>query len=383
MKPLFASSFWAGFECTSARVSPHRRLDLLKATKHDIYCEDDYQLIEQLGISTVREGLAWSQIDKKGHYNFDRYTKMMKAGQRLSMQQIWDLNHFDYPDDVDPFANEFIDRFALYSRAAYKQIRKFQNPPIIITPINEISFFAWIAADQGAWAPHLKGSRNGLAFKKQLVRAALAAMDVIWKEDKSVRFLHVDPFMRRVPKTPVTKKVLNHVNDFNNIVRYEAWDMLAGKRYPELGGGDKYLDIIGMNYYMHNQEWVMGDGRGIKHRMIDWMHKDRVAFSSMIEDVYKRYGRPIVISETGSYGEHRLQWWKRFTEQIDNAKNQKLPVLGVCAYPILDRPDNTGYLQPQSGLWDFDQKDLEYKRIPLEELLSLLKAWNSSPKIRT
>ena len=29
--------------------------------------------------------------------------------------------------------------------------------------------------------------------------------------------------------------------------------MLCGRLWPELGGGERYLDIIGVNFYPHNQ----------------------------------------------------------------------------------------------------------------------------------
>ena len=31
--------------------------------------------------------------------------------------------------------------------------------------------------------------------------------------------------------------------------------MITGRRNPELGGDPKYLDIVGLNYYFHNQWW--------------------------------------------------------------------------------------------------------------------------------
>jgi hypothetical protein len=31
---------------------------------------------------------------------------------------IWDLCHYGYPDDADPFAPDFAERFARYCRAA-------------------------------------------------------------------------------------------------------------------------------------------------------------------------------------------------------------------------------------------------------------------------
>lgn len=374
--PRFQSFLMAGFECTAALAENHRRLDLLADTKHDVLVEQDYALIAQIGLTTVREGFAWHLIDKgTGKYFFDRYIPMLEAGQKLGIQQIWDLNHFDYPPDLDPFSTEFVDRFAAYAVAVVQLIRTYQSGTIYVVPINEISFFAWIGADRGVWAPYRTGSQNGFLLKQQLVRAAIKAMDEVWKVDDSVRFIQVDPFMRRIAVPPASRSARKHVQEFNTIVRFEAWDMLSGRRYPELGGNPKYLDIIGVNYYIHNQEWVFsapGPGKALRHQLVDWESQDRVSFASMLQELYDRYQRPLLISETGSFGEHRTQWWQRLLAEIDQAIAMKLPVSGVCAYPILDRPESSGFLLPNSGWWDFKMDDRDCCRIPHDQTLDLI-----------
>ncbi len=357
---------------------------MLKESRHDIYCREDYQLLQNLEIKTVREGLAWSQIDQGNNiYDFSRFENIMKIGQEEGIQQIWDLNHFDYPDYLDPFTDLFITQFAEYAKRAITIIRKYQTGTLYIAPINEISFFAWIGADRGVWAPYKKGMENGLAFKKQLVKASIAAMDAIWKIDSDVEFIHIDPFMQRVAKEPANDLAKAHVDEFNNIIRLEAWDMLSGKTYPELGGDPKYLNIVGMNYYFHNQEWVKSVGQNnIKHQAMGMKSPGRVSFEEMIKTVYDRYKKPIFISETGSYDKQRYLWWRRVLNQIDEAKNHGLPVVGVCAYPAVDRPEWINYLLPHSGLWDFEGTDKECLRIPHEKTLSIIKwyskKWNKN-----
>ncbi|MFO0703221.1 MAG: hypothetical protein U0525_00675 [Patescibacteria group bacterium] len=92
---------------------------MLTATKHDKYCRDDYKMVKNIGIKTVREGLSWSEIDKgRGVYRFERFEKMMKVAKEENVQQIWDLNHFDFPSYLDPFSKNFIIKFAEYARGA-------------------------------------------------------------------------------------------------------------------------------------------------------------------------------------------------------------------------------------------------------------------------
>lgn len=374
----FNSFIMAGFECTYALAQKRRRLDLLAATRHDQLVEDDYQMIKEAGILSVREGLAWHQIDKgSGQYDFSRFTPLFEAGQKLGIQQIWDLNHFDYPEDLDPFSSAFVERFANYAQAVVTQLRQYSSNTLYIVPVNEISFFAWIGSDKGWWAPYKRGRGKGTVFKSQLVRAAIAAMNSIWQVESNVRFIHVDPFMRRLATEPASKTAQRHVKEFNEIIRFQAWDMLAGKVAPELGGDPKYLDIIGVNYYIHNQEWVHSVGsRKLQHQQMDWESTDRISFAYMLKEVYERYKRPVIITETGSFGENRVMWWDRTLQQIDEALQMKLPVYGVCAYPVLDRPESAGFLLPNSGLWDFRMDDEHCQRVPHERVIKLIKSYN-------
>lgn len=370
----FKSLIWAGYECTYAKTEIRERIDMLTETKHDLYCREDYQLAKEIGIHTVREGLSWHQIDKgQGIYDFSRFEKIMQIGKDEGVQQIWDLNHFDYPEYLKAFSPNFVTKFSKYARHAIHVIRKYQTGILFIAPINEISFFTWIGADRGVWAPYTKGSKNGLKFKKQLVRAALAAMKAIWEEDKNVRFIHIDPFMRRVAMAPANKNAITHVDEFNNVIRFEAWDMIAGNTFPELGGDPKYLDIIGVNYYFHNQEWVISKKRtGISHQAMDWNSEGRVSFAEMVKGIYERYNRPMVISETGSYDALRYKWWERTLQEIREGVKKGLPIYGVCAYPAVDRPDAINYLVRRSGLWDFKDDDLECRRVPHKKSLQLI-----------
>lgn len=381
---IFSSFFWAGFECAYGKYKNKKRLDLLQATRHDVLCREDYQLIKKIGIKTVREGLAWYQIDRgNGMYDFSRFKNMMQIAQEEDIQQIWDLNHFDYPEDIDPFAESFISRFATYAEACIKMIRNYQSGLIYIVPINEISFYSWIGADRGWWPPYKTGSSNGFKFKSQLVQASIAAMDAIWRVDKNVRFIQVDPYMKRIARNPASSKAISIMKEFNEVIRFETWDLLSGKKFPELGGNIKYLDIIGVNYYFMNQQWLISSPKwkNVAYRNMALNSKARLSFSQLLQEIYERYKRPMLVTETGSYGNLRPKWWKKVLEEINEAITQGLPIYGVCAYPTVDRPDWTEHLGPKSGLWDFDQNDKLYTRIPHEVTLSILKPfinrWNS------
>jgi beta-glucosidase/6-phospho-beta-glucosidase/beta-galactosidase len=385
---LFNSFFWGGFECAAPKIHRGKRIDILKDTLHDIeaYCRMDYKLLKELGIATVREGLIWSSIDKGlGTYDFSRFEKIMEIARQEGVQQVWDLNHFEYPEDIsNPFSEEFILRFRDYSVAAVRTMRKYQTGTIFIVPINEISFWTWISSDVGAWTPYKFG--RGTEWKKILVKASIAAMDAIWAVDSNVRFIQVDPLTVRIPKDPTDKKSHFHVKKFRKD-KFEAWDMLSGRVYPELGGNKKYLDLLGLNYYHTNQHWIEKNENLNNERLglfdyhaeeIPLECEDRLPLRDLLQEVYDRYQRPLIITETGSYGNLREPWWSNIMRNIDEIRDQKiLPLLGVCAYPIIDRPDWVKFHLTNSGLWDYKEGDLTCQRIPHKETIKIVQKYIS------
>lgn len=372
-KPHFNSFVMAGFECTYALAENYKRFDLLKASKHDEKCREDYQLLIERGIFTVREGLSWHQIDRgDGIYDFTRFEPMMQAGRDLGIQQIWDLSHFDFPAAVDPFSDEFTRRYGEYAKRAISLIRKYQTGTLYICPMNEASFFAWMC-DRGLWAPYKTG--QGTEFKKQLIKAAIAAMDAIWEVDSDVQFIHIDPYMYRRPLRKKNVIEQEFCRDFNENVKYFSWDLIAGKVHPELGGDPKYLNIVGINYYFYNQQQVgiNPDNRDdFKFRTISLKNPLRLSLQTILEEVHERYGVSIIVSETGSYRDRRPAWWQYILEEIDKALTAGVPLFGVCSYPTLDIKKGAGFIIPKSGLWDFDQKDPQFTRIPHEETWAVI-----------
>ena len=58
---------------------------------------------------------------------------------------------------IDIFRPEFVDRFAEYAREVARVIASETGEPGFYCPVNEISFFAWIAGDVGAFYPFEHG----------------------------------------------------------------------------------------------------------------------------------------------------------------------------------------------------------------------------------
>ena len=343
---LFKTFFIAGFECATHYSRPGRRLDLLATTRHDRFAARDYARLQEYDIYTVREGIRWHQMEiRPGHYTFDDTLKLVRTAEKMGMQVIWDLFHFGYPDDVDLFSSVFIKRFAAFARAFVHVLNSETSSIPFVTPINEISFLAFQGGEIGTINPFSNGRGNEL--KMQLVRATIEAMEAIWEIAPHTRFVLVDPLFNAIADSDDPQQIAQ-AQAYSN-ARYEAWDMIAGCLHPELGGAQKYLDIIGIDYYPWNQWIYLNDHEA---GMSLQRHDPRyVPLHQLLAHIYERYKRPLLISETSTEGEPRTDWLAYVGSQVRLALQSGIPLEGLCWYPIVDYSGWDNDRPCQTGLW--------------------------------
>jgi beta-glucosidase/6-phospho-beta-glucosidase/beta-galactosidase len=174
------SSFWmAGFESACHVNSKGVRLDMIHATQHDRFIDEDYENLTRMGLRSVRETVRWHLVERTpGVFDFESMDLMIDAARRHGIQLVWDLCHYGWPDGLDIFSVAFIDRFARFARAVAKHVRDSSDGVPLYTPVNEMSFFAWAAGEVGWFYPYGKG--RGGELKRQLIRACIAGINAIW-----------------------------------------------------------------------------------------------------------------------------------------------------------------------------------------------------------
>lgn len=324
----FASFFLGGFECSTHRRAPDGlRLDLLRATQHDRLCASDYRALAELGIRSARDGLRWHLIETApGRYDWSSVLMMLDAATLTGTQVIWDLCHYGWPDDLDIWSAEFAPRFARFAAAAAALIRdRGPTGPTFYCVVNEISFWAWAGGDMRLMAPFTEN--RGFELKHRLVEAAIHAIRAIRSVDPGARFVHCEPTIQVQPGRDEDVAEAAHAHR----AQYEACDMIAGRLATELGGDESFLDILGVNYYSNNQWELRGP--------TIWRDEPRYRpFRSLLAENHARYGRPILIAETGDEGEARVDWLRYVCDEVRAARADGIPVLGICLYPVTDYP---------------------------------------------
>jgi beta-glucosidase/6-phospho-beta-glucosidase/beta-galactosidase len=263
---------------------------------------------------------------------------MIRAARAAGVKIIWDLCHYGWPDHLDVWSGEFVDEFARFSRAAARLLREESDDVPVYCPINEISYLAWAGGEAGRMNPC--GTGRGDELKRQLVRACVASIHAIRDVEPRARFMVSEPLIHVAAGAPSAQTAAESYR----LAQFEAHEMLVGRLAPELGGSAACLDIIGANFYSDNQWYLNGSTIPLGH------HAYR-PLREMLVEVYKRYERPLLISETGAEGAARPYWLNHVCCEARHAAARGAAIAGLCLYPILDYRGWDNDRICSAGLW--------------------------------
>ena len=367
---IFQSYLMGGFECSTHRNYKRKRLDVIAATRHDEFAEADYRRLLSIGMQTARDGIRWHLIEREPlHYDFSSAATQVRAARKTGIQIIWDLFHYGYPNDLDIFSPDFPARFAWFAEAFAEFLLSEDDRAPFFCPVNEISFFSWAAAEV-AWFHPFRRHRSD-ELKRQLVRASIAAIDRIRAICPAARFVQSEPAIHVTSTSKSEEKIA--AAEQRRQSQFHAFDMLLGRREPELGGGGRYLDIIGLNYYFDNQ-WRHENARRVLRGS-----KNYRPFSLILREFAERYDqRPILIAETGIENDARPEWFSYIAEQVRIAEAGGVPIQGICLYPIVNHPGWDDDRHCYNGLWDYaDEMGNREIYAPLAEEIEKQKSYFS------
>jgi len=335
----FDSFFQAGFECSSHRRKDGVRLDLIKATAHDKHALRDYRQCRELGFRTLRDGVRWHLIEKTpGQYDWSSWMPMLEAAESVGVQIIWDLFHYGSPDCVDQGAPDFPDRFTEFALAALEVQQSVSDRPPLVCPLNEINFLSW-AVDDGYFPPVGPNQRGWM--KDQLVRTAITAARAIKQRWPRATIVWAEPLIHIAPHDHRRQTIRGAKANLQGM--YEAYDWIMGTARPELGGDLSLVDVVGWNFYPHNQWYWKGP-------TIPMGHHEYRPLADMLVEMAERYGKPIFLSETGAEGTGKPSWLHYVCSEVRDAMSRCADVRGICWYPITAYPGWDNSRHAETGL---------------------------------
>lgn len=320
-----------GFECSTMQFWDGRRVDAIAASGHDQACAEDYALIGAHGLLTARDGLRWPMIERQpGVYDWSTWLPMLRASQDTGTQVIWDLLHFGLPDGIDAFSDDLPHRFAAFCEAAAKVLRDETDEVPWWAPVNEISYWAFAGGSMAYFEP--MGRDRGDEWKRQLVRCAVVGIDALRRVDPRARFVHTDPVVHVISPSG------DEGAEWERQLMFHSWDAIAGRRWEDLGGTPAHLDVLGVNYYSDNQ-WIRDAERpewSLGRRSVGLAQPYYRPFHEILIELWDRYGRPMIIAETGAEGANGPGWLRYVCGEVAIAQEAGAVIQGVCLYPVID-----------------------------------------------
>ncbi len=374
MRPgLFPSFFLSGFECSTFLWKDKGRRDLTAELQHYVHADEDYAMFRPLGLAVAREGIPWPLVDRGGDYDFSCIDPFLEAQRRHGILPIWDLCHYGYPDDLDPLSEAFVQRCAAYARAAARYVaERAHHGPLFFTPVNEPTFWGYMAGEWAWSAPFGKDAEYRRRFTCQLARADIAAVKAIRTDFPDARMVHIDPLIWVVPPRgrPDLAEAA-HRESYNDA--YIAWDIISGLKHPEHGGSPDIIDILGFNNYSFGQMEYREQG---PHAALE-PGDDRIrSVCDLVEEAWAKYKRPCIIAETAGRGPGRSHWLNDMASECLSAIRRGVDLHGICLFPAVDMTDwHTGEWL-KLGLADVQPlADGTLMRVPNVDYADTLRHW--------
>jgi beta-glucosidase/6-phospho-beta-glucosidase/beta-galactosidase len=339
MTKTFASFFQAGFECSSHRRRDGVRIDLIRATGHDKHVLRDYRLCHELGFRTLRDGLRWHLIEKSpGNFDWASWLPALEAAEAIGLEVIWDLFHYGSPDHVNQAAGDFPQRFTEFALAALEVQQSVTGRAPLVCPLNEINFLSW-AVEVGYFP--CPGAEEVGWFKRQLVRTAIQSATAIRKQWPKATIVWAEPLVHIAPHSHRRPEV--RAAEAARQGQFQSYDWILGKAEPELGGNETLADMVGLNFYPHNQWYLDGP-------TIPMGHHEYRPLADMLVEVAERYGKPIFLSETGAEHSGRASWFHYVCSEVREAIRRGADIRGICWYPITAYPGWDNSRHAEAGL---------------------------------
>ena len=352
--PSPADFIWAsGIEDTFVpQTRPgHRALDEYELMGHYEHWREDLALGRALGVQALRWGVPWYRVEPlPGEFDW-RWTDEVipYLVEELRITPIVDLMHYgcpfwlrrefasdDYPRAVAAYARAFAER---YNRL----IRWY-------TPLNEPIVNALMCGKRGLWPPYLRGDSGYIRIMLQLAKGIVSTVEAIKTVAPEAIMVHVEATgLSRAAREDLQGLALEEQRRgylcydlISGRVRADhplfTWLVRSGARPDDLAALATHavpLDVIGLNFYPQwSTQQIAVDERGrLVYRKIE---KDGAGFAELIEDYYRRYNAPIMITETSAHGRRliRARWLETSIAAVKGLRERGVPVLGYTWFPL-------------------------------------------------
>lgn len=395
-------ALWGGIECTVNRVKDNYQ-DQLRRNGHD-HRDEDLHRIAELGLRTLRYPVLWERTAPQAIHqaNWQWADRRLGLLRELNIRPIVGLVHHGcgpaYATFDGPEFERLLPQYARQVAERYPWVDAY-------TPINEPLTTARFSGLNGHWYPHGNSARVFIDILLRQCRATVLAMQQIRQVRPDAQLVQTDD----LGQTHSTPK-LSYQAEWENHRRWLSWDLLCGyvtKEHPLwdylcwVGISPAELaffvdnpcppSVIGINHYITSERylddgiWQYPDhlrGSNGRHRYVDTevvraAPEQRVGLTGLLQQAWKRYGRPIAVTEAhlGCTVDEQMRWLWDVWQQTEQARQTGADIQAVTAWALLGSFDWHCLLTRQEGYYEpgaYDVSSGQLQGTPLAELIHRL-----------
>ncbi|MGB3023710.1 MAG: family 1 glycosylhydrolase [Candidatus Saccharimonadales bacterium] len=327
-----------------------------KAVDHYHRYEQDFDILTKLHMNAFRFSIEWSRIEpEEGKWDMteiEHYRAYLSALQERGVEPLVTLFHWSMPVwFAEKGGFEKRANIHYFVRFAEKVLHEYESSIRLVCTFNEPEVYVgqgWMS--EGEWPPHKHS--NYLLSAWTYYNITVAHNRVVRSGRRiSRRF-----------KFSVSKNCSHHyAGDDKWSSKLVVWAFRYVGDYWFLSRIRRHMDWLGLNYYFANR-YENGRIRNLNERISDlgWeMRPGDVQF--VLERLYKKYKKPIIITESGvaDRGDRYRRWWIAHTiDAIYKAMKNGAKIEGYLHWSLLDNFEWAYGKWPRFGLVEVDYTTL-------------------------
>ncbi|MBV7391677.1 glycoside hydrolase family 1 protein [Enterococcus alishanensis] len=387
----YAAHWEVSTESIEAAIADQTDKDYPKRRGIDFYhrYKEDLALFAEMGFKTLRLSIAWTRLFPTGEElepneaGVAFYENVFKEMERLNIEPIVTLSHYEMPVSLSLKFNGWVDRrvvddFVRFSNVCFDRFGKYVKYWLTFNEIDSIHRHpfttAGIIPDKSAEGRYIADVYQ--ALHHQFVASALVTKDAHEKIPGS----QVGCMLTKLMTYPLTcapldveltlKKNLENdfyadVQVFGEYPRMIIKDLEKRNLMPEMVEGDKEIlkehtvDFVSFSYYMSmaesadpNAERTPGNTvLGVKNPYLPstewgWQIDPKGLKISLIE-LYDRYNVPLMIVENGMgavdkiedgkiHDDYRMEYFTAHFKQMKEAIDEGVDLVGYTSWAPID-----------------------------------------------
>jgi beta-glucosidase/6-phospho-beta-glucosidase/beta-galactosidase len=365
---MFATGIENSYPMITLPDGTRKRVDEMEKCGHYKLWKEDFDLVVETGIDTLRYGPALYKVHEgPGKYDWAFVDETFAYMKKKGITPIVDLCHFGLPDWLGDFQNpEFPEFFAEYARAfatRFKYVRFY-------TPVNEIFVAAAFSGQYGWWNECKTDDRSFVMALKNLCKANVLAMQAILEIQPDAVFIQSESSEYFHPETPDCDPLASFLNQKRflsldltygypiSVVMYE-YLLANGMTKEEYRWFENNIIkgscVMGNDYYITNEHMVHEDGSTSAAGEI-------FGYYVITQQYYNRYKLPVMHTETNIAEPNSVRWLQTQWANVRRLKRDGIPIYGFTWYSLTDQVDWDSALRNDAGnvntlgLYDLDRK---------------------------